>query len=449
MSCLLSEQSSIQLVAKNPKGATRIFDLAIDQGVFVGQSSNCGLQLNGEGIGDIHCRVWFEEGKLLVQDWMSSTGTRVNGSAIDSATELKSEDVIEIGDQRISMGVGKQNKPAAKPVNEEPAEAESPPTSKVAVDEASPAESDFEPEFDSMPSFEGGLLGPESTDFDADFLAFEEEETFDRETVELLRAEIETLQSALAEKESEHLLTSGHSDCAPDSHDAHNVDDIEKRIQELIEEANRSDERAAMLEEMLHAAEDSSRSELEERNQLEAWVGDIETRIGQREQEHAAELDALRHRLEEAQNEQDQLRRRLGQAAHGGNAPKQYEETLEKLQRANHDLQEKLAESEKQRNALQQQLDEASGHHDRAMREERAKMAKEQARIARLRFELSEKLKDVEELPKEENAEDKEASQRLSALRQHLREIHEQEKKEEAEASITTRLAKLWKRVEY
>ena len=46
-------------------------------------------------------------------------------------------------------------------------------------------------------------------------------------------------------------------------------------MQELIEEANRSDERVAILEDLLHAAEDASRSEIEERAQLEAWVGDI------------------------------------------------------------------------------------------------------------------------------------------------------------------------------
>ena len=48
------------------------------------------------------------------------------------------------------------------------------------------------------------------------------------------------------------------------------------RIQELAEEANRADERVLILEEMLHAAEDVNRAEVEERAQLEAWVGDIE-----------------------------------------------------------------------------------------------------------------------------------------------------------------------------
>jgi chromosome segregation ATPase len=224
---------------------------------------------------------------------------------------------------------------------------------------------------------------------------------------------------------------------------------VDRRIEELSEEANRAEERASMLEEMLHAAEDSSRNEQEERAQLEGWVSDIETRIGQREEEHVAEIEALKQRLDEAQHEQDQLRRRLGQAAHGGNAPKQYEETLEKLQHTNRQLQEKLAESEKGRLSLQQRLDDASSQHDRAMREERANIAKEQARISRLRFELSRKVADVESMPKDDRGQDDEASQKIKALRQHLREIHEQEKKDAPETTLTTRLAKLWKRVEY
>ena len=65
------------------------------------------------------------------------------------------------------------------------------------------------------------------------------------------------------------------------------TDQVLQRMEELIEEANRSDERAGLLEEMLHAAEDATRAERDERSQLEAWLTDIERRIGSREDEHA------------------------------------------------------------------------------------------------------------------------------------------------------------------
>ena len=59
------------------------------------------------------------------------------------------------------------------------------------------------------------------------------------------------------------------------------------------------------------------------------------------------------------------------------------------------------------------------------------------------------KLSEIEELPKAENQADKETAHRIQTLREHLREIHEQEKQEERDLPLTARLAKLWKRVEY
>ncbi|MEM1068172.1 MAG: FHA domain-containing protein [Planctomycetota bacterium] len=482
--------SSIHLIAQDPAGATRSYELSGDQGVFVGSSANCGLQLPGDGIGDIHCRIGFEDGKLQVQDWMSATGTRVNGQVIESSAPISPGDVVEIGQQKIKIG----NQASGPAINSEPAidcvEEQSDQSSErqsfaddrvddqefdgrafdldaraelnatgdnaiealqeVASDSSSDAIVSPEPigidEFDGG-SADLGLLVPESMDFDADFSEWEEEETFDRETVELLRAEIEDLQAQLAQRDSDQLQSDSISfDSTENTVDSSAVD---QRMQELIDEANRSDERAALLEEMLHAAEDSSRNEIEERSQLEGWVSDIESRLSQREEEHEAEVEALRQRLETAQQEQEQLQRRLGQAAHGGNAPRQYEETLEKLQQANRQLQEQLAESRKQLHALEKQLEEAEGTQEGALREERASIAKEQARLSRMRFELSRKVAEVENLPKEVKEEEQEMSHKIRALRQHLREIHEEEKKEEAEASLTSRLAKLWKRVEY
>ena len=476
-----SNETCVQLVARDASGSSRSYELGSDQGVFVGQSSNCGLQVRGEGIGDIHCRIGFEDGRLQVQDWMSATGTRVNGAAIDSPTELVTGDVIEIGSQQITvgaaaipsgdsqtssqeskLGTGELAPETVEPHSDHP-DGVFEQNSDVLDDPSAAIESidsishdapesmdepiDFAPV--DAPAPEGGMLGSDAMDFDADFSAWEEEETFDRETVELLKAEIEDLQAALAQRDSEQFndAESGFASPIPTNSES---EDVERRLQELIDEANRSDERVALLEEMLHAAEDSNRNEIEERNQLESWLTDIEARLTEREEEHAAELNALKQRLETAQQEQDQLQRKLSLAAsYGGNAPQQYEETLEKLQQANRQLQQQLDERQKQQSVLEKQLEEAESQQDSALREERASIAKEQARLSRMRFEISQKVADVEMLPKEGNEEQKEMSHKFLALREHLREIHEQEKKEEAEASLTSRLAKLWKRVEY
>jgi chromosome segregation ATPase len=474
----------IKLTARDEMGSTRSFELHSDQGVFVGQSSNCGLQIRGEGIGDIHCRIGFDEGKLMVQDWMSS-GTRVNGKSIESSADLDHGDVVQIGSHRISigprieqasdatasvgieedqMGAIRESTSDASPQQHEQelhdyqSEPESiEPKIEISGREADPASTetengkaaiDLEKAASPTVGDGGGLLNAQTLDFASDFTEWEDEQTFDRETVDLLRAEIEELQAALAQQDACGFEDDNLQFVTPQT-DAGDAGVMEQRIKELIEEANRSDERVRLLEEMLHAAEDANRNEHEERNQLEAWVSDIESRITQREEESAAEIETLHSRLEEANQEQDRLRRKLGQTAVGGNAPSQYEETLEDLQRVNRELQIKLDQSQKQHHILEQRLEESTHQQENLVREERAQIAKEQARLSRLRFELSSKVADVESLPKGANEVEIENSGKIRALREHLREIHEQEKKEEAEASLTSRLAKLWKRVEY
>ncbi len=486
---MISEQTqtkTITLVARSKSGSVLHCELQPDKGIFVGTSSNCGLQLRGDGLSEIHCRIGLEEGQLWVQDWMSNEGTRVNGEVISTKFEVHLGDVIQIGEQQITVASAAPcvngSEPAA--VQEENARAEvveresepetvvkhEPVAESIVKDEPvqpshdPPVESSSHEEADDVAeravkvSPEGNSLARdsvsdehESMDFDSDFFQFEEEETYDRETVALLQAEIEELQTALAQRDAErfcetNVLEHQHSAADPVAEES---DEVLQRMQDLIDEANRSDERVAILEEMLHAAEDANRSEQEERKQLEAWVGDIETRLGQREEEHLAELDALRQRLDKSNQQQERLQRQLQQSAFSGSVPKQYEETLEELQANNRELQEQLAESQKQRLSLEQRFEQIEGDQEHALREERANLAKEQAKIARLRFELSSKLADVNELPKSENQADKETAHRIQTLREHLREIHEQEKSEEKEATLATRLAKLWKRVEY
>jgi hypothetical protein len=454
---------SITLTATGKVGASRHYELQSDQGVFIGSSSNCGLQLRGDKVADIECRIDLKDGILCLQNWISAEGTRLNGKPISEATDLHIGDVIEIQDHEISVessdAVGqasrKDDGEITEQINTDDVPFDEPedsrrdtPTSAVPASEtlASETLASCSPEPDATT-----CDAPESMDLDCDFFAFEEEETYDAETVALLRAEIEELQTALAQRDAEQNFD------RPDSYDQEATssapveasDQVLQRMQELIDEANVSDERVSLLEEMLHASEATNRSEHEERDQLEAWVGDIEQRIGQREDEHLAEVETLRNRLEESNLRQEQLQKQLQKAAFSGNAPKQYEETLENLQRTNKELQEKLGETEKRCLSLERKAEQASGDQDSALREERANIAKETAKISRLRFELSSKLTEIEHLPKDQNLEDKETAHRIRALREHLKEIHEQEKLEEKDAPLTKRLAKLWKRVEY
>ncbi len=435
-----TKRGTLTIVATHQNGAKKRHYLGGDEGVFVGRSSNCGLKLPDPDIADIHCRLERAGDELWIQDWMSNGGTRINGTPIWTRVQLHPEDVIEIGKHTISICFQSASK------NETDANA------AIQTDAAEPSADDRAPsdqKADSKPHHETAQPGDEALfDFDTDFLDPDGEHAYDRETVAILQAEIEQLRTELAQRDADRRSDLGGSDCEQLDQPAEQTDEVLGRMQELIDEANRSDERVGILEEMLHAAEDASRAEQEERHQLEAWVGEIEQRVGAREDEHSAELDTLRKRLEDAVTQQQRLQRQLHHAATDGSASMHYEETLEQLQKTNQQLEEKVADLEEQNRTLQVRLEQQSSEQDQQLRQERAALAQEQAKISRLRYELTSKLSAIEEMPKSENQTDKETSDRIRTLREHLREIHEQEKREEREAPLTKRLANLWKRVE-
>lgn len=451
--------ATITLCIQDGLGANSEYRLCAESGVFIGKSANCGLQLQDQSLSDIHCRIGLEGGSLWVQDWMSAAGTLVNGIAIDSKSRVEWGDVIQIGRSQITASTGQvglsacpdeHHRTTAKGDNDLDDQDLNP--AAPSGDEHLPFCQSAEPPQQFAADDDAATNAIHESDSGFEFaFAFEEEETFDRETVALLRAEIDALQIALAQRDAEcSFLSAEDQSFAPDSVlVADQGDEVLERLQELIEEANRSDERVAILEELLHAAEDTHRAEHEERNQLEGWVGDIERRIGQREDEHTAEIESLRQRLDESHTALSRLQRQLKDAAFSGGMPKQYEQSLEHLQHSNRQLQEQLVDAQKHRLALEQRLAELSTEQERSLREDRANIAQEQAKLARMRFELSKKLADVQELPKSASPADAETSHRIQALRDHLREIHELERKEEKEASLTMRLSKLWKRIEH
>ncbi len=410
-----TKNASFTIVAVGNDGTEVRYDLHANEGVFVGRSGNCGFKLPDVSIADIHCRIEFEAGKMWIQDWMSNGGTRVNGESIWTKVEIPDGAQIRIGEHTLSF------------INND---------------------SDALPEVQD--SFESDAASPSETpddlfDLDVEFFDDLGDANPDSEVVGIMQAELEQLRAELAVRDADQYRESDADRCDPSSAQS---DDVLTRMQELIDEADKSDERVAILEELLHAAEDANRAEQEERAQLEAWVGDIETRIGQREDEHAAEMELVRSRLDDSVSQQENLQQRLQSAASSGNGSQQYEETLEELQRNHQQLQDKLQEVQTENLTLQKRIDQSGDSHELMLREERAKIAQEQAKVSRLRYELTEKLAAIEELPKSESATDQEATSRIQTLRQHLREIHAQEQEEERNAPLTTKLARLWKRVE-
>lgn len=439
---------AVTLTAEREDGQRTTYHLASGRSVLVGTSKDCGLRLQGQGLSPCHCLISFEEDKLWVQDWASTSGTLVNGKPIDAKVSVEPADRLEIGEYRIlaehsSASASASASWSPSVASEAMGDAERDSREDVQVSEEVAIWAQAE---------RLDVIEPPAERYSASAL---ENESFDQETIALLREEVEALQGLLAERDAQLAeLTAA----AADSVAICNVENDEEdaavlltRMEALLEEAACGDERVVMLEEMLRASEEANQAEQEERQQLEAWVGDIERRIIQRDDVRNAETEALRGRLEEALAERDRVQRQLQDAASRGDAAKRYEETLDRLQRQNKGLQDKLAEMAAERATLIKQLECSSHRHDEAMREERAAIAQERAIVSRLRCELANKVADLERSPRPSSKAADEAATRLQALREHLREIHDEEQHEhrnQDDGTLTSRISRLWKRLD-
>ncbi len=475
----MTHQTQVELVAWHPTGFTLPFVVQANQSVLIGKSRNCGVQLRGHDIADIHCSIGLGEGQLWVQDWMSASGTKVNGAPVTSQTFVGQGCVVEIGSYKIQISTSKkatlesrggaeakgaESKPQATST---PADQGTPiehtssmsiqPSAVTAVDVAplsdlSPADSPAleylattdqgEP---AAPTSKDASVAPLMQPIAGIDLLSQDDETYDRETVELLLAEIDDLRMALAQADSKP-VTSANS--MVDDSVADDSDRVLSRIHELSEEANRAEERVLILEEMLHAAEDANCSEVEERTHLEAWVGDIEKRVGQREAEHAAELEALHERLDSASKINVRLQRQLQDVAVDGERDESPNgDVLEQLQRENGELQNALAEVTKDLRQLKQKFENQSEESDTALREERAKIAREHAEMSRLKYDYAQKIKELEELPLSTTHADP-SRQSLLEHRQYLREMNQGKKQRHTSQSLSSRLKSLWSMID-
>ena len=503
------------LMIQRPGGSNLERPLEPGRSVFLGKSATCGIQIECDGVAEIHCLFDFDGENVSVQDWASDTGTQVNGNPIDEKVGLQANDEIKVGSATIVV-VEKQprgtSRPSVADVKEAPQEV---------VAHAPPQEHELAEPFDSCPEAETigeeflateahsphqvpppvvqdalvedrfptnqdadshdviDEMDPEGLDqivadsWDANEQGWDltAEDAYDAETVELLKSEIEDLRIQLVARDEQIALLTQNPDENPSDNDSRDNDsrdnnsrdsdarDVAERSDELVErmdnmlaEMSEYDERVMMLQELLETAEIQNKAEKEERQCLENWLGEIEQRFAQRESEWKAERDALRSRLDQAVKERDHVQKQLQQVAKRYNAPKAAEETLARLQQQNASLQDELDHAKRDCVQLKNELQNAENADENEYHEERAKLAKERAEISRMRFQLSKQLSEINEteIPKAENNPDREFAVRIQTLREHLREIHEEERDERAAKgeSILGRISGLWKRVE-
>jgi pSer/pThr/pTyr-binding forkhead associated (FHA) protein len=80
----------------------RSFPLAEGQNLLIGRGPNTETRLHDSEVSRVHCVVQLREGKALLTDSGSRTGTRVNGKPV-TEHELQAGDLIEIGTTKLSF----------------------------------------------------------------------------------------------------------------------------------------------------------------------------------------------------------------------------------------------------------------------------------------------------------------------------------------------------------
>jgi len=283
---------------------------------------------------------------------------------------------------------------------------------------------------------------------------------FQQDTIELLKAEIEHLQSELAVSEigrDHHWISPPLADAAPDGPE--DCARLLSRLDELLGELDQSEQRIGILEELLRASEEATAAEHEERKQLEAWVEDIERRIGDRESDWKAEVQLLRQRLSEA-TERPQITQQFA-SRDTRSDDDELAQQLEGWRSRAAELQQQLADGDRERLSLNQKLREVeqqlSGSRqvtelEQELREERVRLAQERAELARQRADVMTLRAQADHQTNAAEQPGREVENRMRAFRQHLREIHEQERNEpqqqQQRVGLSARIAQLWKRLD-
>ena len=421
----------------------------------VGSDPGSDICLCDDEAASTHCMISARGGFVTVRDCFSETGTFVDKTRIRE-TQLMTDAEIRIGKASISVKLNNHIAPQRNemefdtPILELAATFDadaSASAGKVARNESA-EDRNSESVFRKIGDLESQLeqahaeievlrnrlnTGPKAIAQSTD--------PYQDEMLELLRAEVLDLQAALADREqiaTEDLSADEAVSCSDDVLSKPDAEKLVDRLEQLLQELQQRDDQIATLTELLEAAEAANRAELEERTQIDSWLRDIEQRCGDREHEWRSQQTRLQSELEAIAAERDLAETALNAESSSvkleaaQNVMTGLRETAELQRRKLHDAEQTIDQ-------LQRQLDSTK---NAAPREEQMQLAEERAEIARLRQEV-----EVERLKRQNPAAD-DNNLKLRALRQHLNEIHEHEQKEREERRLSSRIARLWHRLD-
>ncbi len=478
-----TQKGEVYLTITDPSGRVTKHLLTEENSMLVGSGSNTVLQLRDPDIASVHCLIRFSQGVLAIDDWCSATGTIVNGRRIEGETELSEGDTVALGSYTIDFSYSDSaiavdhkcpsDTASATPqheghdvtevvehgadaapssIDDAPQEVLAPeqPACELPTAETLPSDtSEADTSWDSWFSDET----PAPTNPRQDETVSLEDETIQLLNLEVtsLHAELETQASYIAELESK-VQSGGVREVASDDADL-----LEKRLQDLLAELQRTDQRTATLEDLLHLSDDATEAEKQERQQIESWVADIESRISGREAEWQAEKEELQKYIDQLKSDRDRMEESLNADDSSGNVEAQ-ERAIEELRETCAELEQKLAKSEERCAELKSQLETADMQTmierqqqvvEEAVREEQLAMARERAEFSRTKAELLRRVSELESDMTDHKRPVSDADARFNAFRDHLREIKEKPRPAQQAVPLTKRLVSLWNRLEY
>ena len=425
-----------------------------DECFAVGSDPSADICIIDDEVASTHCMIIAKGGVITVRDCFSETGTFVDKIRVREI-QLKSDAELRVGKATISVKLNRSS-----PQQPTVGDCSSPMSGQMPMDRVTASGS------------VSAVVNPESTEnqkAESPFMTISKLELqlqqanaeinvlqsrltasldvipnidpYQEEMLELLRTEILDLQTALADRDQSIAGQLPGFDADAESDNVLTKPEAEKlveRLEQLLQELQERDDQIATLTELLEAAEAANRAEREERGQIDSWLRDIEQRCSDREQEWRSEQTRLQSDLNAVAAERDHAEVALN-AESSSVKLEAAQNVMTSLRETAECQRQKLLDAEQTIAQLKRDLELAK--HDQS-REERMQLAEERSEIARLRQELE------LERQRKQTSGSGDDNLKFQALRQHLNEIHVQEQKEREERKLSSRIARLWSRLD-
>ncbi len=79
------------------------YELSVSDEVLIGRNPKCDVVVPRPVVSSVHCILIKDNNKLMVEDNNSTNGTLLNGKPLKHVVELKNNDMLTLGDQRIRV----------------------------------------------------------------------------------------------------------------------------------------------------------------------------------------------------------------------------------------------------------------------------------------------------------------------------------------------------------